>query len=149
MNTQLFVAIILATLSFVTISCGLTIGPRPTPTPTPTPMLVELCYDLLLKQREENVTRLEAIKGAEFRCEGVITEITDDGRVQFHIKKSNFAEDQYVECEFSRIEEVRRLKEGAFVAFKGILDEAFPNRIPLVGSAGKNSAVKFKDCTLI
>ena len=148
MKTRLFVAIILATLSALTISCYL-VGPRPIPTPTPTPMPVELCYDLLQKQRDLNVTRLEAMEGMEFRCEGVITKIKEDGSVQFHITKSDYREDQYVECEFSRIEEVRRLKEGAFVAFMGILEEAFPNRIPLVGGVGKNSAVKFKDCTLI
>ena len=149
MKTRLFVATMLAISFFGTTSCGLTIGPRPTPTPTPTPMPVELCYDLLLKQREENVTRLEAMEGMEFRCEGVITEIEGDGKVQFHIEKSYFTEDQYVECEFSSIEEVHILKQGVFVAFKGILEEAFPNRIPFVGGAGKNSAVKFKDCTLI
>ena len=149
MKAQLFVAVILATFSVLTVSCGLTIGPRPIPTPTPTPMPVELCYDLLLKQRDENVTLLETMKGTDFRCEGVITEIRDDGRVQFHIKKSDFAEDQYVECEFSRIEEVHRFREGAVVAFQGSLDEAFPNRVPLVGRAGKNSAVKFKDCIVI
>ncbi len=149
MKAQLFVAVILATLSVLTVSCGLTIGPRPAPTPTPTPMPVELCYDLLQKQRDLNVARLEAMEGMEFRCEGVITKIEEDGRVQFHISRPDFAEDQYVECEFSRIEEVRRLKQGAFVAFKGILAEAFPNRIPFVGHAGKNSAVKFKDCIVI
>ena len=148
MKTRLLVAIILATLSCITISCNF-VGPKPTPTPTPTPMPIELCYDLLQKQREENVTRLEAMEGLEFRCEGRITEIKGDGRVQFHIERLDFAEDQYVECEFSTIDEVRRLKQGAFVAFKGILEEAFPNRISLVGGAGKNSAVKFKDCTLI
>lgn len=149
MTSSIFVAIIVATLSVLTVSCGLTIGPRPIPTPTPTAMPVGLCYDLFLKQRDLNVTRPAAMEGMEFRCEGVITEIRDDGRVQFHIRKSNFAEDQYVECEFSRIEEVYPLRKGASVAFKGILDEAFPNRIPFVGRAGKNSAVKFKDCTLI
>lgn len=148
MITRLFVVMMLATLSCITISCNF-VGTRPISTPTPTPTPVELCYDLLLKQREENVTRLEAMEGAEFRCEGVVTEIKGDGRVQFHIKKSDFAEDQYVECEFSSIDEVHRFKEGAVVAFRGILEEAFPNRIPLVGGAGKNSAVKFKDCTLV
>ena len=148
MKTRLFVATMLAILSFGTTSCDL-VGPRPIPTPTPTPMPVELCYELLQEQRDLNVTRLEAMEGMEFRCEGVITEIKEDGSVQFHISRPDFAEDQYVECEFSRIEEVRSLKEGAFVAFKGVLDEAFPNRVPLLGSAGKNSAVKFKDCTLI
>ena len=143
-----FVAAMVATLSFVTISCGL-VGPEPIPTPTPTPMPVELCYNLLQEQRDLNVARLEAMEGMEFRCEGVITEIKADGSVQFHKSRPDFAEDQYVECAFSRIEEVRRLKEGAVIAFKGILEEAFPNRIPLVGSAGKNGAVKFKDCTLI
>jgi len=112
-------------------------------------MPLELCYDLLEKQRDLNVTRLEAMEGMQFRCEGVITEIKGDGRVQFHIKKLDFAEDQYVECEFSSIDDVRHVGRGAFVAFRGALEEAFPNRIPLLGGAGKNSAVKFKDCTLI
>ena len=112
-------------------------------------MPVKLCYDLLLKDRDFNVTRLEDLEGEDFRCVGEITEIRDDGRVQFHIKKVDFAEDQSVECEFSRIEEVRRINRGAVVAFKGVLDEAFPNRVPLVGRAGRNNAVKFKGCTLI
>ena len=148
MKNCLIVAATVATLSFVTISCDLA-GPKPVPTPTPTPMSVELCYNLLQEQRDLNVTRLEAMEGMEFRCEGVITEIREGGSVQFHISRPDFAEDQYVECEFSRIDEVRRLKEGTFIAFKSILDEAFPNRVPLVGRAGRNSAVKFKDCTLI
>ena len=147
MKYRIFVAITLALLSFTAISCSLTVGSRPIPTPTPMP--VELCYDVLLNQRELNVTRLEAMEGMEFRCRGVITEIRGNGRVQFHIEKSDLAEDKYVECEFSRIEEVHPLRQGAVVAFRGTLDEAFPNRIPLVGRTGKNSAVKFKDCTLI
>lgn len=149
MKTRLFIALLLSTFSFAIISCDLA-GPRPIPTPTPTPMPVELCYDLLLKDRDLiNITRLEELEGEDFRCVGEITEIRDNGRVQFHIKKLDLAEDQYVECEFSRIEEVRRLNRGVVVAFKGVLDEAFPNRVPLVGRAGKNSTVKFKDCTLI
>ena len=112
-------------------------------------MPVELCYGLLQKQRDLNVTRLEAMEGMEFRCEGIITKIEDDGRVQFHISRPDFAEDQYVECKFSRIEEVHRFREGAVVAFQGILEDAFPNRIPFIGGAGKNSAVKFKDCIVI
>ena len=99
MKNCLIVAAMVATLSLVTISCDL-VGPKPVPTPTPTPMSVELCYNLLQEQRDLNVTRLEAMEGTEFRCEGVITEIREGGSVQFHISRPDFAEDQYVECEF-------------------------------------------------
>ena len=134
------------TIVAILTSCMIDSGRPPTPTPTPTPMPVKLCYDFFQKERESNPSRLDARRGTDFRCKGQISEISG-ASIQFHIKVKPFEQDQYLDCESPKKESVEHLNVGDWVVFKGTLDEAFPNLVPLVQHFGQSGAVKFEDCS--
>lgn len=118
-------------------------------TPTPTPRSVESFYKWLESEQEKNSERVKhwADHGRLFGLTGEITEI-EDGKIQFHIRKTELGKDEFVECEFANSSSVLRLNIGERVTIYGNLHEAFPT-----GKFGQfgfkdNKAVKLKKCRL-
>ena len=125
------------------MGCGLL---RPEGKPQLAQYTAEQYFNLLERMRRDNPNSLKPLEGKQTpSIEGEITKF-DGPSIQFHIDPRRFRKDHYIDCKFQSPSETLSMKVGDYVAVEGVLDEAFPDVVPLFDEVG---AVKIKDCRRI
>ena len=121
------------------MACGLL---RPEVKPTLAQYTAEPYFTLLQRMLKDNPNSLKAMEGKPTpSIEGEITKF-DGPSIQFHIDPRRFRKDHYVTCRFQTPSDTLSMKIGDYVVVEGVLEEAFPNAVPLFDEVG---AVKIKE----
>ena len=109
-------------------------------------MTVEEFYQSMASELKRNPTRLKSLEGKKTQpFGGRITKI-DGTSIQFVVDSRRFRRDHYVTCSFRTTSDVLSLNVEDYVVIEGILEVAFPNRVPFFDEVG---AVKLRDCNQV